>query len=328
MSYETFLAAVHPDDRDYVDRVWSNSLRNKAMPYDLEHRIVVNGEVKWVREKAELEFDDRGELLGGFGTTQDVTELKRAEQALRELNETLERRVAERTAVAEQRARLLRRMTAELSRAEHRERNRLAAILHDDLQQLLLAARIRLAGITDGPESARRGDVQMVDGLLDECMRASRDLTMELSPPILRRGTLGEVVEWVGEWFGERHGLSVVVESAEAIPPVREHVQVFLFHAVRELLMNTVKHSGRKEARILLALDDGCVRIQVEDQGADFDAEVVRRKLDNAQSFGLLSIRERLEALEGRLEFETTPSGGARFRLIVPLESTAEPIGE
>lgn len=71
MSYETFLAVVHPDDRDYVDRMWQAGLR--GAPYDIEHRLIVAGKVKWVREKAALEFDNKGNLLGGFGITQDVT---------------------------------------------------------------------------------------------------------------------------------------------------------------------------------------------------------------------------------------------------------------
>ncbi len=71
MTYETFLAIVHPDDREYVDRMWQAGLRGE--PYDIEHRLVVDGKVKWVREKAVLEFDNKGNLLGGFGITQDVT---------------------------------------------------------------------------------------------------------------------------------------------------------------------------------------------------------------------------------------------------------------
>ena len=81
MTYETFLAAVHPADREYVDRQWTAALRGE--PYDIEHRIVVDGQLKWVRERAELEFDEAGTLLGGFGTVQDITERKRAEEALR-----------------------------------------------------------------------------------------------------------------------------------------------------------------------------------------------------------------------------------------------------
>jgi len=80
MTYETFLAAIHPDDREYVDRKWIAALHGE--PYDIEHRIVVANEVKWVREKAELEFDKKGVLLGGFGTVQDITELKEAEETL------------------------------------------------------------------------------------------------------------------------------------------------------------------------------------------------------------------------------------------------------
>ncbi|MBP2674999.1 MAG: sensor hybrid histidine kinase [Deltaproteobacteria bacterium] len=82
LTYESFLSAVHPDDREFVDGKWKAAIRGE--PYDIEHRIVVGGREKWVREKAELEFDPRGALLGGFGTVQDVTERKRMEKALRE----------------------------------------------------------------------------------------------------------------------------------------------------------------------------------------------------------------------------------------------------
>jgi PAS domain S-box-containing protein len=80
MTYETFLAAVHPDDRDHVNRSWQAALHGQ--PYDVEHRIVVSGDIKWVREVAHLEFDSGGTLCGGFGTVQDITDRKMMEQAL------------------------------------------------------------------------------------------------------------------------------------------------------------------------------------------------------------------------------------------------------
>jgi len=81
MTYETFLSSVHPEDREYVDRKWMAALHDE--PYDIEHRIIVDDEVKWVREMAELEFDSKGELKGGFGTVQDITKRKQVENELR-----------------------------------------------------------------------------------------------------------------------------------------------------------------------------------------------------------------------------------------------------
>jgi hypothetical protein len=83
LTYQTFLGLVHPADVTLVDTAWRAALA--GVPYDLEHRLLVDGEVKWVRERAFLEFDDAGELLGGFGTTQDVTELKRAQEQIASL---------------------------------------------------------------------------------------------------------------------------------------------------------------------------------------------------------------------------------------------------
>jgi PAS domain S-box-containing protein len=82
MTYETFLSCVHPDDIEYVDKKWKAGLAGE--PYDIEHRIMVEGKEKWVRERAELEFDEKGNLIGGFGTTQDITERKKIEKVLRE----------------------------------------------------------------------------------------------------------------------------------------------------------------------------------------------------------------------------------------------------
>ena len=87
MTYETFLSSVHPEDREYVDKKWEAALRGE--PYDIQHRIVVGDRIKWVREKAELEFDSQGVLKGGFGTVQDITERRKAEEALREARDYL-----------------------------------------------------------------------------------------------------------------------------------------------------------------------------------------------------------------------------------------------
>ena len=83
LTYETFLSAVHPDDREYVDKKWKAGFAGEPL-YDLEHRIIVNGKIKWVHQKARLEFNKSGTLIGGFGITQDITERKKVEEALRQ----------------------------------------------------------------------------------------------------------------------------------------------------------------------------------------------------------------------------------------------------
>nr|NJM00944.1 PAS domain S-box protein [Desulfobacula sp.] len=82
LTYETFLNCVHPDDRAYVDRKWKAAFLKK--PYDIEHRLMVDGRVKWVREKAELEFNEADECVRGIGFTQDITERKISEIQVRE----------------------------------------------------------------------------------------------------------------------------------------------------------------------------------------------------------------------------------------------------
>jgi PAS domain S-box-containing protein len=84
LTYEAFIGMVHSEDRQAVDTAWSAAMR--GAPYDIEHRIIVGGEVKWVRERAKLEFDEDGRAIEGIGTVQDVTQRKRYESELLRLN--------------------------------------------------------------------------------------------------------------------------------------------------------------------------------------------------------------------------------------------------
>jgi PAS domain S-box-containing protein len=88
MTYETFLSCVHPEDREYVDSRWQAALQGEE--YDAEHRIIVGDEIRWVRDRAELEFDEEGMLKGGFGTAQDVTERRKMEENLRQTRDYLD----------------------------------------------------------------------------------------------------------------------------------------------------------------------------------------------------------------------------------------------
>jgi PAS domain S-box-containing protein len=101
LTYETFLDCVHPDDREYVDKEWKAAFNKK--PYDIEHRLLMSdGSIKWVREKAQLEFDEQGNCLRGTGFAQDITQQKLAEEEINvrqkeieEINANLEERVQE-----------------------------------------------------------------------------------------------------------------------------------------------------------------------------------------------------------------------------------------
>ncbi len=82
LDYEKFNKCIYPEDREYVDKKWRLALHGE--PYDIEHRLLVDDEIKWVREKAEIEFDDQGIAIRGIGFTQDITAQKLSEKALQE----------------------------------------------------------------------------------------------------------------------------------------------------------------------------------------------------------------------------------------------------
>jgi signal transduction histidine kinase len=248
-------------------------------------------------------------------------ERKQTEQQLKSLNETLEQRVAERTTVATRRASQLQALAAELTHTEHRERRRLAQILHDHLQQLLYAARLGLETLRrrEPIDPATQETIEQIDGLLGECIAESRSLTLQLCPPVLHEAGLAAAVEWLGRYVEQTHGLSVEVEVDPQAEPESEAVRILLFEAARELLFNVVKHAETGHARLSLATaSDDRICLMVSDEGAGCVPTEPQNGQTKSSGFGLFSIRERLELLGGRLEINTAPGRGTQVSVFSP----------
>jgi PAS domain S-box-containing protein len=242
----------------------------------------------------------------------DVTARKRAEAALHERTLELERRTAQ-----------LRKLASDLTLAEQHAREQLAKTLHDGLQQLLVSASMNLdRQVTRDAQNGPGADDLLLQakGNLDEAINAARSLSFELFPPVLHGSGLPAALTWLADWMRHQHGLVVHVSADPLANSGRKDVRTLLFESVRELLFNTVKHARVDRAMLDLSLGvDNTLRITVEDRGIGFDpVKLVDEAKDGQVGWGLFSIRERLTLLGGRLDVESAPGQGTRFRLIVP----------
>lgn len=252
------------------------------------------------------------------------------ENKLRDLNSTLEQRVIERTFEAERRTSQLQALAVQLTQAENRERRRLAQLLHDHLQQLLVGAKMRLSFLNlDAPTSMDSKHLSVVREALDEAIEASRSLTVELSPPVLFSAGLSAGLPWLARSMREKHDLEVEVEVDKTAKLENQDMEAFLFQAARELLFNIVKHAKVKKARIELHhLGENLIKLVVQDQGEGFDPERNAGMTGHAgtghpvMGFGLMSIRERLDVLGGKMSILSGPGQGSRISLTLPIRRT------
>jgi PAS domain S-box-containing protein len=227
---------------------------------------------------------------------------------------------------AEKRATQLQALAAELVEAEQKERKRLAQILHDHLQQILVGAKFGSSLIRTKAKDKSMDIEQIAEeltGTLDEAIRVSRSLSTELSPPVLLEKGLAAGLRWLSRQMHEKHGLIVEIGADAAAEPESEQIRQFLFDAVRELLLNIVKYARVSRARVWMRRLENNVEVTVEDNGIGFDPEKIEAAASTTGGFGLFSIRERLMYLRGSLSIEAAPGCGSRFVLVVPIRLSA-----
>jgi PAS domain S-box-containing protein len=332
---------LYPDDLAPTVAAWEASVQS-GVPYEIEHRVYrTDGELRWYLSRAVPSRNKEGQITKWYGTATDIHARKRAEEEreqlvvelahevqirqqaeaqLLELNENLEELIHERTQQVIS-------LSSALSLAEQRERQRIAGILHDQLQQVLYAIlfRIKLFELqTSTPPKELRAEFR---SLIEDAIRITRTLTVDLSPPILAGEGLVEAIHWLAEQIEEMYHLKIHVKATESLPEVQEEMRGLLFQQVREVLFNVIKHAGVSEAEVGIDYQDKQVIVSVKDQGRGFDAGRLKENRDTTTGWGLFSIRERLNLFGGRMEILSAPGDGTTVTLMLPSQLNYQEVG-
>jgi signal transduction histidine kinase len=196
---------------------------------------------------------------------------------------------------------------------------------------MLYAAQVQLR-MTEGAlgktPSDGEGDaaerLTQLNEMIDRAIQVTRNLTVDLSPPVLEKEGLREALPWLATQMNELYGLTVHIEVVRLgddrlLSVQSEEMRVLLFQLVRELLFNVVKHAGVDEARVRLAEQNDELRIYVEDEGVGFDVDAAREAESDEAGFGLYSVAERLGLFGGSLAIESTPGQGTQAIITVPV---------
>lgn len=280
-----------------------------------------DGRRAWIAWANMPVFDDNGRFVEIFSVGTDITHQKHIEDELKELNATLEKRVWERTRKLNDTIRQLRSLADQLTRAEDQERQRLAELLHNDIQQLLVASRMRLGLVPAGSADAETKEhIETAEELLDAAIAKTRDLSHELRPPLLRKRGMLEALGWLCAQIKAKYGLNVRLVADEDVD-LDEPIKIFLFRAAQEILFNAVKHAGVGEAEMHFNRIDRIARLMIADNGRGFDPAVISPEHGGKTGFGLFSIQERIALLGGWIDIESAPGNGSRFTIHIPLET-------
>ena len=288
-------------------------------PFLAEERELINSLAEMLRLYLQQKVDEQALQKAHDNLEQLVRErtgeLSKSNRALAE--EIAEHKKAERKIAGYQKQ--LQKMASELSITEERERRVIAEELHDYIGQSLAFMKMKLSALKkDMKLPANIGLIEEIDDLLGKTIQYTRDLTLQISPPVLYELGLTAAIEWLAEQYLKNHNLDIKVIIRNDHVPLREEVKVVLFKSVNELLNNVLKHATAQRVLVRVEADEHSVRIDVEDNGTGFNPE----SLDSGQSgewgFGLFSIRERLKYLGGYFDIQSAPGKGTRARLSAP----------
>jgi len=284
---------VHTEDRQRVSEAMLKS-RQTRTPYAAEFRVVwPDGTTRWVAARGNHEYARNGDAVRMLGMAVDITERKKAEEALASVS-------------------------GKLIEAHEEERTWIARELHDDINQRVALLAATLENLRQGRSSSENPgsrSFEDVQKLVQEIGNDIQALSHRLHSSKLEY--LGLEVASAGfcRELSERQRVEIEFHSESVPKGLSQEISLCLFRVLQEALQNAVKHSGARHFDVSLRDGKGEVELTVHDSGAGFDPE----KAIDGQGLGLTSMKERLKLVDGQLFIDSKPQQGTTIHARVPL---------
>jgi PAS domain S-box-containing protein len=292
-------SVMHPDDLAASLQFWAATVAS-GQAADIEHRVRrADGQYRWLLARCVPLRDERGNIVKWYGTVTDIDDRKRAEQNLR------------------QAATELQALSRRLVELQESERKALARELHDRLGGTLTALSINVAMLKEAVQADARATTRLEDSaaLLKSTADTIENLVADLRPPMLDDYGLPAAIDWYARQFAQRVGVAVSVQATEAGERLAPEVEMALFRIAQEALNNVAKHARAEHVAITLWRAPAEFAMSVADDGIGLPRSA---QPPERPGLGLVTMRERAQAVGGTFNVESLPDGGGT-RLTVRL---------
>jgi PAS domain S-box-containing protein len=304
------MSFIHPDDQALVRSTVKGAIANKER-YSFYYRVLrPDGTERIVHSRGSVLTDGRGEPIRVFGATQDVTELRQAENDLK--------------ATAEQ----LRALSASLQSAREQESTRIARELHDELGGALTALRWGLEEvggvISEATEStqlsALRKKIETMTTLTGTTLDTIRRLASELRPMALDELGLVEAAEWQSRQFQTRTGIAVEYECSQEKVDLNSEQSTAVFRILQEALTNVLRHAQATKVTITVKQESGEFFLAIRDNGKG----ITESEKSGLHSLGLLGMRERAHLIGAQIDIAGIEGKGTLVTMRIPINESSE----
>lgn len=303
---ESLFGRLHPDDESRAKEALLAHLERRD-PYDLEFRLRCKDEsYRWFRSRGQAQWDESGRPYRMAGSITDITDRRRAFDALRDAYRSLQS------------------MSREVQVAQERERTRLSRELHDEFGQSLGALQFDLTRLaeSDSENSAPSGSLGRLAtsalATVERLFISLREMIEGLRPAVLEELGLVAAIESMAVKLGQQSKLNCRVLADPEMRASLGSVELegALYRIIQELLMNIVRHAKATSATVALRSVEGWVQLTVQDDGRGFQVDKALRK----GRHGFQGIRERAELLGGTVEIQSAPSKGSCVTVSIPID--------
>ncbi len=253
--------------------------------------------------------DKNGLIEGAVAMARDVTERKRAEEALRKSEKELHF------------------LSSQLLTAQEKERRRLSRELHDELGQALIIFKFKLRSILGGLQEdqgeLKKGCEELIN-YINEVTENVRRLSRDLSPSVLEDLGLSAAIRWLAESFTKHFNIHCSLEMTEVENLFPSESQITLYRIIQECLTNIAKHAQASQVSMAISEKNRLVFFHIEDDGKGFNLKEVLSKHHTEKGLGLATMSERIRMLGGAIDIWSKEGTGTKIAYTIPVNTAGK----